>query len=164
MAHRGKHHFGVPLGGKAVRARRLQFATQLEVIVHLAVEHEHIVADPEGLVGPFSGVQNAQPAVTEHHVFFVGPHAFCIGSAVGDVRHHVPHARRGVCQSLERLKSVGPCDPAHQLPLSAEPFNPSQPWACKGTSGPFLVTSVNASGAATAWPMTLSLGWFRTFS
>ena len=158
MTQRGEHHFGVPLGGKTVRARRFQFAAQLEVIVHLAVEHKHVVADLEGLVGPFSGVQNAQPAVTEHHVFFVGPHALCVGSAVGDLRHHVPHACRGVCQSLERLKSVGPCNPAHQLPLSAEPFNPSQPWACKGTSGPFLVTRVNASGAATAWPMTLSLG------
>ena len=102
--------------------------------------------------------------MTEHHVFLVGPHALCVGSAVGDGADHVP-TRRGVCQSSKRLKSVNAlrsrtsASPSFSFALQSVPA-----LGLQRNFGTVFVTSVNASGAATAWPMTLSLGWFRTFS
>ena len=150
-----------------MRSLSFQFAPQFEVIVNLAVEDECVITHPERLVRTLARVEDAQSAVTQNDVLLVRPNPLRIRPTVRQGTDHGAHVLASVIQTSKRLESVNACDATHEsarFAVFALPFKPSQPWACNGTSGPFFVTSVKASGAATAWPITDNLGWLRTFS
>ena len=112
----GQDRLAVAVGGEDSAVLLGEFGTQLEVVVDLAVEYQHVTvrilrrAPPQGLVR-MRDVDDREPVETEHHLF-IGPGAGFVGASVA-------HQGRCAGHRVDRLSGDAACRIRNQGKQSA---------------------------------------------